>query len=931
MCIVGIMAVSAEGFGISCAFWFGGMLALALLFQYLRRLSWTERYYQRKHFFPPIEKGLQPPPFIPKSSYWPKAVVTMTEKTFLSAAGMDASMYCMSLRVAVEVFVLVTFFTCAIVLPINITGDNVDQLSKPYDESTISPYIEWYLPGLNGTEIEDMEGTEDDTVKTINAPEIYNNSIGPAPPGLIWWELLPDVPPLPTPEEELGPAYANYSWKYDDNYKVVQYDLTDLDKTTMTNVAKRSSSLYAHAIMTWWLTILVMWRLGVANKYALNLRLLFFMSGAGDAHARSVLVRDVPLATSRAAGEGDEDGDGEAVDENGSMSWFEKKFGKTLTKRRAVPESDGGHGKDEKDDGKLAFVLPDRWEEAANKVLGKERGHTWLVKHEFEAMYGKEEVVDSQAVYNTGKLHKLVAAYENTKEAAFATCDKVLSSYTDEKKRMKMKKAQKTVIGKTMGAWGSEKYGMKPKKVDAFEFYVDRLQYLREEVLSEQKAAKNNALPSAFVSFRSTRAQAMASQTMLCEDTSSWVTGPAPGPDELVWDNLRIRKRERDIRATTYTVLFWVLMAFYMIPVAAVQVLLSSDSLVGFLETIPIANSILTGIIPGLALRIFIIILPMIISAMLLKIRGVISSSELDGRLVSGMYIFQFITLFLGSFIAGTFANQFQQILDDPGSIVQIFGTAAPQVGLFFMTYILTIACWEVPLGIVDAVGLIIYHAKLKLASTTRSKNQVNKASSSFGYGASIPDDGIIFLLGMSFSIATPLVAPCALIYFSVRYVVNRHNIAYKCTPAYEAGGSFWLNAFNQYVCSLVAMQLIMIFVLAIKESIAPPIIVVPLPFITIFWWLSARNALRQPFAKVSIMMASDVDQKVSEPGALKDAYLDPAFVFDEADHDVAIHQCKVLMEAQAEEEWPNETIATILATNASPGDTDAFLDVEEQ
>ena len=919
------MAVSADGFAISCGFWFAGMLGIALSFQYLRRFKWTEQFYQRKHFFPPIDKGLEPPPYIPKSSYWPKAVVTMTEKTFLLASGTDASMYCMSLRVAIEVFVLVTLFTCAVVLPINITGDNVDQLSKPYDESTVSPYIEWYLPGLNGTDVGD---TEDDPVNTIKAPEIYNSSIGPAPPGLVWWELLPGVPPLPTPEEELGPAYANYSWKYDENYKVVQYDLTALDKTTMTNVAKQSSALYAHAIMAWWLTILVIWRLGVANKYALNMRLLYFMSGVGGAKARSILVRDVPLATPRSADEPGEAGDG---DGDGSMSWFERKFGKTLTKRRTAAESSGVDGKDGDDDGKLAFVLPDRREEAANKVHGKARGHAWLVQHEFEVLYGTDEVVDSQAVYNTGKLHKLVAAYDKTKEAAFATCDKVVSSYADEKKRKKMKRVQKTVIGKTMGAWGSEKYGMKPRKVDAFEFYVDRLQYLREEVLSEQKAAKTKSLPSAFVSFSSTRAHAMASQTMLCEDVSSWVTGPAPGPDELVWDNLRIRKRERDIRATTYTVAFWVLMAFYMIPVTAVQVLLSSDSLVGFLQTIPIANALLTGIIPGLALRIFIILLPIIISAMLLKIRGVISSSELDGRLVSGMYIFEFITVFLGSFIAGTFANQFQQILDDPGSIVQVFGTAAPQVGLFFMSYILTIACWEVPLGIVDAVGLILYHAKLKLASTTRSKNKVNAASSSFGYGASVPDDGIIFLLGMSFCIATPLVAPCALVYFCVRYVVNRHNIAYKCTPDYEAGGSFWLNAFNEYVCGLVAMQLIMIFILAIKESIGPPIIVLPLPFITIFWWMSARNALRQPFANVSIMMAGDVDQKASEPGTLKDSYLDPAFVFDEADHEVAIQQCKVLMAAQAEDDWPNETIATILDTDASPSDPDTFLDVEEQ
>jgi hypothetical protein len=30
---------------------------------------------------------------------------------------------------------------------------------------------------------------------------------------------------------------------------------------------------------------------------------------------------------------------------------------------------------------------------------------------------------------------------------------------------------QVTVVGATMGAWGREKYGLKPTKVDALEFY----------------------------------------------------------------------------------------------------------------------------------------------------------------------------------------------------------------------------------------------------------------------------------------------------------------------------------------------------------------------------------------------------------------------------------------------------------------------------
>lgn len=929
------MAVSADGFGISCAFWFGGMICFALTFQYLRRLKWTEKYYQKNFYFPP--DGLSPPPYIKKNDYWPKAVISLTEKTVLESCGTDALMYIKTLRFAFEVFVLVTFFTCAIILPINITGTNVDSLSSsPYDNTTVSEYIAWYLPGLNGTAINGTD--ESEAVTVIKAPNIYNDSIGPAPPGLKWWERLPDVPPLPTPEEALGPAYANYTWIYDDKYQVVQYDLTALDKTTMTNIAKESDYLYAHAVVTWLVTILVMWRMGVYAKQALNLRMLFFMENSGI-QGQSVLVRDIPLKSVQVKEKDVNDGDNTSDEEDDipdTTSWFERKFGRTLTRRRVDRNVSGeGDARIHSKKGDLAIILPDRWEEAAVKSNGGERNHAWLVEHEFETLYGSHEVVESYAVYNTAKLAAVVAAYDKTKEAAFSAVDQVVSSYADEKKREKMKKPlSKLVVGKTMGKWGTERYGLKPKKVDAFEFYCDRLAHLREEIAKEQKAAKAKPLPSAFVQFKSRRTQVIASQTMMCEDLGTWVTSPAPGPDELYWGNLRIRKRERDIRATTYTVAFWVLMAFYMIPVAAVQVLLSSNSLVGFLQTIPIAAAILTGIIPGLALRIFVILLPMILTAMLLKIRGTICKSELDGKLQSGMFIFEFITVFLGSFIAGTFANQFQQVLDDPGSIIQIFGTAAPQVGIFFWTYILTQACWEIPMSILDAVGLIIYHLKLKLASTARSKQKVHETSVAFGYGAMVPDDGIVFLLGIVFSVASPLIAPCALIYFGVRYLVNKHNLTYKLAPEYDAGGSFFLTAFNQYVTALIAFQLVTIFILAIKESIGPPIIVAPLPIITLVWYISARSDLRKPFADQSIMMAHDADLKAKEPPTKTSSnYLDPVFVFDDTDHNTAIQQCTVLKNAQAQDTWPNDTIATLIdedADDVASGET-TFHDIEDQ
>lgn len=42
------------------------------------------------------------------------------------------------------------------------------------------------------------------------------------------------------------------------------------------------------------------------------------------------------------------------------------------------------------------------------------------------------------------------------------------------------------MTGAQYGKWGRDKYGVKPKKVDALEFYPDRLQELWRQIQEEQ-------------------------------------------------------------------------------------------------------------------------------------------------------------------------------------------------------------------------------------------------------------------------------------------------------------------------------------------------------------------------------------------------------------------------------------------------------------
>lgn len=48
----------------------------------------------------------------------------------------------------------------------------------------------------------------------------------------------------------------------------------------------------------------------------------------------------------------------------------------------------------------------------------------------------------------------------------------------------------------------------------------------------------------------------------------------------------------------------------------------------------------------------------------------------------------QFVTVFLGSFISGTFLNQARTLITAPTSIPQTLGTAAPLTSIFFLTWI---------------------------------------------------------------------------------------------------------------------------------------------------------------------------------------------------------------------------------------------------
>lgn len=80
-----------------------------------------------------------------------------------------------------------------------------------------------------------------------------------------------------------------------------------------------------------------------------------------------------------------------------------------------------------------------------------------------------------------------------------------------------------------------------------------------------------------------------------------------------------------------------------------------------------IIKAFIQGFLPGIALKIFLILLPTILMLMS-KFEGFIAISTLERRSASKYYIFQLINVFLGSIITGTAFQQLHSFLHQPAN-----------------------------------------------------------------------------------------------------------------------------------------------------------------------------------------------------------------------------------------------------------------------
>lgn len=836
------------------------LIVCLVVFSWLRRARNAYKYYDSKRYTPAVAVK---PHEAPSTWFgWIPFTLRYPEADIIKSAGLDTAIYLRLLKYGLQLFIFVSAWVLITVLPTNVTDDEVDHLMSESDD----------------------------------------------------------------------------------------YHFSDFDKLTLSNVKPGSQRMWVHIVSVYVITFVALRMLWQYSKDSVLLRIQFLANSAPSGGARSVLVTDIPgvmeatnkgikdraaagkeaeAARAAAAGEKPKKGlmgllpGGSAtkdtkpedqrvasteqvllqeassttgVGDDRDSATGEADALKDLSTVKPVSSAGAAPGTGTSSQGGLRQRRVYQYDLNSTsldpRVLAErklEAGATpkELVRGEFEHVYDGQ-VQDVEVVHDQSGLTKLVAEYDQRK----SDVEDFIDACKDKASRDEPLPDPKVLL-LFPDAWCKEKFGCgNIGKVPGFPFWRDRLQWLEQQISEQQLIARRLIWPSAFVTFKSRVAQSVSATGLHHHDETTWRTRNAPEPNELLWYNLGMTVDQRSSAQTLMWTLFWLMVFFYMIPVAAVQGLIDagthakSPGLQAFLNNV-VVQKLLQAIVPGLALKIFLALVPLILATMMKK-AGSISESEVDFGVVSRFYIFQLVVVFVGNVVASSFFSQATALINNPTSIVTVLGTAIPQSATFFITFIF-LGIAGLGISFLRIVGLVLMWVFSWLAGGPRVRDRCYQEQYT-SCGTSVSGHMMTLFLGIVFCCINPIIASVVCVYFLVASLTEKYNNIFVYRRKYESGGQLWVTLLNQVMAALYIFQLCMIGIISIKKFPYSPIII-PVLLPTIGFHMRVLNLFARPWSIMSLHDAAelDINDKMAEAeqggsAGGKEEYLSPVFKVQRGD-----------------------------------------------
>ncbi|GAA5868559.1 hypothetical protein JCM3774_005428 [Rhodotorula dairenensis] len=401
------------------------------------------------------------------------------------------------------------------------------------------------------------------------------------------------------------------------------------------------------------------------------------------------------------------------------------------------------------------------------------------------------------------------------------------------------------------------------RKVDALDYYAEQFR-LADEAVRRRRRGKFRPTGVAFVTFQTMAAAQVAAQTVHYPSPNEFHTELAPEPRDIHWFNLNLSSTSVFIRHVLVGLTLLLLLSVWSVPVAALASLLSWDTihdvaprLAKLLSKSPRLRSFVQTTLPSLAMVAFNNVLPMFLEALSvfqgLQARSWIELSQLKKYHLSLL----FTTLFV--FITTSTITLLRDISESPMKVLDKLATTLPDSRNFFVSYVMLAGLAILPLQLLELATVIprMFY-QLFLTRTPRDHATLN-APTSLNLGVVYPQALLIWTIGITYSIITPLILPFAMLYFGLAYFVYKYRFLFVFYRPYESRGQAWPLAYNRVGLGLLIFQVFMLGLFIVRKVFLLVILMMPLVAGTVYtvWHM---GKMYEPLARfVNLSQACEV------------------------------------------------------------------------
>lgn len=382
-------------------------------------------------------------------------------------------------------------------------------------------------------------------------------------------------------------------------------------------------------------------------------------------------------------------------------------------------------------------------------------------------------------------------------------------------------------------------------KLDLIQHYSQELSLVDDRIA----LARTQDYPrtdTAFVTLDSVASAQMASQAVLDPRPHRLIASPAPAPDDVIWRNLYMSRRESLIRHYTVTAAIVVLTLVFIFPVSYVASFLNPKTIKkiwpAFYHWVAWdgwSGTFITGILPTFLFTLLNFISPFLY-LYLSKKQGFVSHGEVELSVISKNFFYVFFNMFMVFTVAGT-VSDYLALLKDTTKIARNLAKSLTRFSLFYVDLIILQGVGMFPFKLLQLGGGL---SKLQFAPppwrhggpTARSLRKLRKPPV-FNYGMTLPQPILILIIVLLYSVLSSKILFFGALYFLIGYYVYKFQLLYCAVHPQHSTGRAWIIIVRRFMLGMLLFHVTMTGILALHQAFLLATLLAPLPIITLYCW----------------------------------------------------------------------------------------------